>query len=108
MTVPFVLAFSASCSRKATLAPRPAVSAGSRAARVTTGDAPAAEAGPAPVTTTPRPTAAAVAAAARRGGPLDHRANGPVLRDIDDSILSGGADARDALRRGGAMRMRVR
>src|SRR4051794_12213369 len=90
MTVPLVLAFSASCSTKPTLAPRPAVSAGSMAARVTAGADPAAEAGPAPVTTTPRPTAAAVAAAAHRGGPADHRDKGPVLRDIDDSILSGG------------------
>src|SRR6478736_3844290 len=37
MTVPFVAAFSASCSRNGTVAPRPATSAGSRAARVTTG-----------------------------------------------------------------------
>src|ERR1051326_3480858 len=35
MTVPLVAAFSASCSLNATLAPRPATSAGSRAARVT-------------------------------------------------------------------------
>src|SRR5690348_9391105 len=83
MTVPFVLAFSASCSTNATLAPRPALSAGSMAARVTAGAAAAAaDAGPAPVTTTPTPTAAAVAAAAQRG-------NGPLLRDIDGSILSG-------------------
>ncbi|GAA3230922.1 hypothetical protein GCM10010532_066170 [Dactylosporangium siamense] len=102
MTVPFVLAFSASCSTKATLAPRPAVSAGSIAARVTTGAVPAAVAGPAPVTTTPRPTAAAVAAAAHRGGPLDHRAKGPVLRDIDDSILSGGGRTPETLYGGAA------
>ena len=35
MTVPLVTAFSASCSRKPTAAPRPLTSAGSSAARVT-------------------------------------------------------------------------
>src|SRR4051812_3561080 len=39
MIEPFVAAFSASCSAKSTLAPRPATSDGARAARVTTGDA---------------------------------------------------------------------
>ncbi|GAA1503798.1 hypothetical protein GCM10009827_016200 [Dactylosporangium maewongense] len=97
MTVPFVLAFSASCSTNATLAPRPALNAGSMAARVTAGAAPGfpATAGPAPVTTTPTPTAAAVAAAAQRG-------KGPMLRDIDDSILSGGGRTPETLYGGAA------
>jgi hypothetical protein len=39
ITTPLVAAFSASCSRKLTVAPRPATSDGSSAARVTTGAA---------------------------------------------------------------------
>jgi hypothetical protein len=62
MIVPFVVAFSASCSLNATVAPRPATNAGSSAARVRTGLGPAGDpgralAGPAPVTRTPMVTA---------------------------------------------------
>src|SRR3954467_9962583 len=77
MTTPLVVACSASCSAKPTLAPRPATSAGSSPARVTAVAADAAKAVVPPATMTPRPTAAAVAAA-------DHRDGNPVvLRDID-------------------------
>src|SRR5262245_2427322 len=75
MTVPLVAAFSASCSRKLTEAPRPATSAGSSAARVTTGAVPAL-AGPA-MPITPRPRAATDATASKRDG----------VRDIKDSFL---------------------
>src|SRR5882724_6125751 len=68
MIDPVVTAFSASCSAKATAAPRPATRDGSRAARVTAGDGPAAYAAPAEPVTRLRPAAQAVAAAAQRGG----------------------------------------
>jgi hypothetical protein len=61
MIVPFVVAFSASCSTKSTLAPRPATSEGSRAARVTTG-AEAAAAEPVPTARVSPKAVAAVAA----------------------------------------------
>ena len=48
ITSPFVAAFSASCSRNGTSAPRPATRAGSSAARVTTGAAGAADAAAGP------------------------------------------------------------
>jgi hypothetical protein len=76
MTVPVVTAFSASCSTKLTCAPRPATSAGSRAARVTTG-ATAAPAVPASAATL-SPAAATVAAAI--AAHLDHPATTPGMR----------------------------
>lgn len=66
MTVPFVAAFSASCSAKGTSAPRPATRAGARPARVTVGaddcfpSAPWAAGAP---VSAPSPTTAAVSAA---------------------------------------------
>src|SRR5262245_51734531 len=98
MMLPLMAAFSASCSAKATLAPRPATSAGSSPARVTTGtaatvpDAPATPANAVPLLATmDRPTPAAVAdataTAAHRLRPLDHRATALVmLGDMDDSL----------------------
>ena len=84
MTVPFVAAFSASCSAKPSSAPRPATSDGSRAARVTTGAGAVAEPGLAsagPPDTIPRPAVAARAmmAAAMCRGLRDHAACAPVL-----------------------------
>src|SRR4051812_30074043 len=74
ITAPLVAAFSASCSANGTVAPRPATSAGSRAARVTAGPAAvvrgAASAVPATPSTMLRPTAEAVATVAQRGGAL--------------------------------------
>src|SRR6185503_3264188 len=76
MTVPVVAAFSASCSANATVAPRPATSAGSRAARVTTGPrgfvagAASAGAGTRPVTTVTAAATAARRVARRAGGML--------------------------------------
>ena len=77
MTVPLVAAFSASCSRKATLAPRPATSAGSSAARVTlAGTAGAATAPPSPaVLTASVATIVAAAMAAQRDF---------LVHDLDD------------------------
>src|SRR5262249_50729485 len=115
MIVPLVAAFSASCSSKATAAPRPATSDGSMAARVTWAPAgvagePPASAGPAP----PPTSAPTAATASHRGvrdhrGGRDHRPAAPVLLlDIDrlsllearlsdgavcTELLGGGADA---------------
>src|SRR5215469_4879646 len=108
MTMPLVAAFSASCSAKATSAPRPAASEGSIAARVTTGDPPVPASAVPPATTTPVPMAAAVvdttANAIHRRGPRDHRGIAPVLlRDmglvslgtVEPGGAAGGADALD-------------
>ncbi len=99
MTVPVVTAFSASCSRNGTAAPRPSTSAGSTAARVTTAGAggrglPWARADDAVPATSVRATAAAAATRARR-----RAAGWFVLRIIVDpsslgrrsaSVLTGG------------------
>src|SRR5690349_8999870 len=91
MTVPLVTAFSASCSAKSTVAPRPETSAGSRAARVTTGAA--AVGGPAwaaPAAATPSPNAAAVTVT-QRDGRAGHLAVRPrMLGDIESLVSRGG------------------
>ena len=85
MTVPLVAAFSASCSAKATLAPRPATRAGSSPARVTAGAGPA---GVVPANAVPAPptmltTTAAAAVEARPTSTQRRRAAGWfLLRDI--------------------------
>ena len=69
MTVPFVAAFSASCSANPGSAPRPATSAGSSAARVTTGPAdfvPEVPACAVPPSPSPIPAAAATTATVLR------------------------------------------
>ena len=70
MTVPVVTAFSASCSRNGTTAPRPATSAGSSPARVTDGPGGVAAAELAltmiPVATRARAADAAIARTDRR------------------------------------------
>jgi hypothetical protein len=71
MMVPLVVAFSASCSAKPTVAPRPATRDGSRAARVTTGPAEPASALP--------PTHDHADAEGRRGR-RDGRQDGPPAR----------------------------
>jgi hypothetical protein len=72
MTTPSVVAFSASCSAKSTVAPRPATNAGSSAARVTTGVDPStpANADWAPPSIRLRLATDAVATAAHRDGPM--------------------------------------
>src|SRR4051812_24382342 len=99
-TVPFVTAFSASCSRKPTSAPRPATSVGSRAARVTRGAAVVADAAPAPTTAAmasvravPAATMAAVEPPRPGRRPADRgdgRANLRVIVD-SSSLGEGGA-----------------
>src|SRR5258707_781822 len=92
MTVPFVTAFSASCSTKGTVAPRPATSAGSRPARVTgVGVGVVAYAVPAALTTRPRPTRPAVAAVAQRGRLNSRNIDGLFL--IGRGAPGGGTDA---------------
>src|ERR1700736_5604010 len=95
MIVPFVAAFSASCSTKPGSAPRPETSDGSRGARLPTGAeaaAPPALAKAGLPQTILRPTVATVTtvAAAFRRRRLDHVGSAPVLlRDIDYLPLSG-------------------
>src|SRR3954453_13226236 len=102
MIEPLVAAFSASCSANGTVAPRPATSAGSRAARVTTGPAGAAGAAwaaPAVPVTRLRPTADAAATVAQRGG-------APVRvssRNIDRLFLEGAEPLERDGRRAGAV-----
>ena len=82
MTVPLVEAFSASCSAKPTVAPRPATSDGSSAARVAAGRS---------VRATPaKPTAARTHRGGGRGGHARHdqrdavlAATPMMLRDIE-------------------------
>lgn len=82
MTVPVVAACSASCSRKATSAPRPATRAGSSPARVTTGARESAAAVPS-ATPSPSPVAATTATVSHR----DRLWERPV-RAIADPFLS--------------------
>src|SRR5690349_24719225 len=87
ITVPSVRAFSASCSRNGTVAPRPATSDGARAARVTTGGgvpaAAAGDRGDRRAATPPRARAIARPAAARTGRPGGRCATPMLLRAIE-------------------------
>src|SRR6266700_3888444 len=83
MTVPFVRPFSASCSAKSTLAPRPVTSDGLSAARETTGGDVTFPAPAVPPSAALRPATAAMAIAVLRAVLL-------MLRDIESSVLSEG------------------
>src|SRR5260370_11141683 len=96
MIVPFVAAFSASCSTNPTSAPRPETSDGSRAARVGAGGEAATVPAPAKAVlpdATLRPTVATattaiLAAAFRRGLPGHVGSSSVLLRDIGFHPLS--------------------
>ena len=98
ITSPFVAAFSASCSRNVTSAPRPATRAGSSAARVTTGAGAAGAAEAAAGTARAAPARIATAAVATRAGCAaralagrEGGGKGLVGRVIVDSFPLGGA-----------------
>src|SRR5690242_16183108 len=110
MTVPLVAAPSASCSAKATLAPRPATRSGASAARVAAGTGPrgdtAPRATPAPlpattlITAAPTPTDAVDIAAHRRGRPdsarLDNVATAVLMLHAIERLASVRETSRDA------------
>src|SRR6185369_3939407 len=100
MTVPFVAAVSASCTAKATVAPRPATSAGFSAARVTIGEGPvAAKAVPAPLPATTLTTAAPTTiAAGHRRNPLENLELAALMLRAIERLVSVRGNSPDASR----------